>query len=104
MKVSSITNTPDAYRQSQFYAGTHLVAYKAANIEYSPSKSKQSFDRSFLQANNPLNGIKTPSAKEDDFLILKQKFEDREEALQRLVFQNGVNFTVDQQLKYRQHL
>ena len=106
MKVSSMTNTPDAYRQSQLYAGTHL-AYDDVKTTQQPAKkteNAQSFQQRLYQAYSGSLVAKTPSMKEKEFLQLRNEHRNREEAFQRLTYQNGVHFTVEQYLTLLKNL
>lgn len=106
MRVSNITNTPDAYRQSQFYAGTHLAMYEVASSKQSENKvaNSQAFQQKLYEAYSGSHIAKTPSMKEREFLQLREEHINREETFQRLTYQNGVHFTVEQQLTLLKNL
>ena len=99
MRVERVAITPDAYRQSQFYAGTHLAHYDIPQQKRNIEKPNEiPFERRLQKALNGSQIVKTPSLREREFLKLREEHAKREEAFQRLTYENGVNFTVEQHL------
>ena len=103
IKVDAIVSTPDAYRQQQYYAGTHLAHYPNLSKERVTVVSKFEngiFERYLEKSNGQRDLILTSTTREKQFLELRQEHRNREELLQRLNYTNGVHYSAQHSLKY----
>lgn len=102
MRVDAVTTTPDAYRQQQYYAGTHLVHYpiskERANVI--PKFENGIFKRYLEQPNGQRDLISTSTTREMQFLELRHEHQSREELFQRLNYKNGVHYNTANSLRY----
>lgn len=98
MKVKAITTTPDAYRQTQYYAGEHLAYY------YDPTAPKNRarvvtnfedgiFTRHLEKQNGQRDLLMTSSTKGAQYLEKSINHASREELMQRLNYTNGVHYS-----------
>ncbi len=96
MRVASIDRTPDAYKQSQFYAGTHLSLYKQINnrAQVVTEVKKGIFTRYLEKESGLRDLLTTSSTTERVFLKQRNAHRDREELLQRLNYINGVHYSM----------
>lgn len=97
LKVDSITSTPDAYRQHQYYAGTHLAYYPNLSEERAMAISKFEngiFKRYLEKPNGQRDLISASTTREKQFLHLRQDHRNREELFQRLNYANGVHYSI----------
>ena len=99
IKVAATVSTPDAYRQQQFYAGTHLVLYSKQRNEVISKFENGIFKRYLEKPNGQRDLILTSTTREKQFLALRQEHQQREELLQRLNYQNGVHYSAQHSLK-----
>ncbi|MEK4626723.1 MAG: hypothetical protein ABS944_15450 [Solibacillus sp.] len=103
LKVDSIVSTPDAYRQHQYYAGTHLVHYPNLSQERTqiiPKFENGIFKRYLEKPNGQRDLISTSTTREKQFLSLRQEHHNREELLQRLSYNNGVHYSAQNSLRH----
>lgn len=99
MRVEQITAMPNALRQQQFYAGTHLALYPKIS-QTSAKVTEENENNTFkhhLEQENARQSIYTdpPSKKEKQFLEKRQQHADREEMMQRLIYANGVHYATN---------
>jgi hypothetical protein len=103
LKINSTVSTPDAYRQQQYYAGTHLVYYPiqtSKQRDESISKFENGIFKRYLEKPNGQRDLVLASTtKEKQFLKLRQEHQNREELLQRLNYQNGIHYSAQISLK-----
>ena len=103
LKVSSTVSTFDAYRQQQYYAGTHLVHYPiqpSKQRDESISKFENGIFKRYLEKPNGQRDLVLASTtREKQLLALRQEHQNREELLQRLNYQNGVHYSARINLK-----
>ena len=102
LRVDSIVSTPDAYRQQQYYAGTHLAYYPNYSEERAKAVSKFEngiFKRYFFFLFFQRDLTMTSTTREKQFLALRDEHRNREELFQRLNYQNGVHFSVQHSIK-----
>ncbi len=102
LKISATVSTPDAYRQQQYYAGTHLAHYPNYSEERAKSISKFEngiFKRYLEKANGQRDLTMTSTTREKQFLELRNEHRNREELLQQLNYQNGVHYSVQHSIK-----
>ena len=102
LKISATVSTPDAYRQQQYYAGTHLAYYPNYSEERAKSISEFEngiFKRYLEKANGQRDLTMTSTTREKQFLELRNEHRNREELLQRLNYQNGVHYSVQHSIK-----
>ncbi|MEO4055550.1 hypothetical protein [Solibacillus sp. CAU 1738] len=104
MRVNAISHTPDAYKQSQFYAGTHLVPYEISlqRAQVITEVEKGIFTRYLEKANGQRDMLTTSSTKEKVFLAQRNEHRDREELMQRLNYKNGVHFSVTNKIHFQE--
>lgn len=103
LKVDQITSTPDAYRQQQYYAGTHLALYPKPSEERAVAISKFEngiFKRYLEKPNGQRDLISASTTREKQFLNLRQEHRNREELFQRLNYSSGVHYSVHQSIIY----
>lgn len=103
LKVDHITSTPDAYRQQQYYAGTHLALYPKPSKERAVAISKFEngiFKRYLEKSNGQRDLILASTTREKQLLNLRQEHRNREELFQRLNYSNGVHYSVHQSIIY----
>lgn len=105
MRISSTIATPDAYRQTQYYAGEHLAYYyNPTALENRPrvrTEVENGIFTRYLEKESGLRDmISTSSTKQAYFLDKRQKHADTEELFQRLQYQNGVHYSA--RMKERQ--
>lgn len=102
LKVDATVSTPDAYRQQQYYAGTHLVHYSKQSLKQRDegiSKFENGIFKRYLEKpNGQRDLVLTSTTKERQFLALRQEHQHREELLQRLNYQNGVHYSAQHSL------
>ena len=100
MRVDRVTSTPDAYRQSQFYAGTHLALYDPTLLKNRAkviTKVENGIFERYLEKENTQRTLLTASStKEKLFLEKRLEHADREELVQQLNYKNGVHYSVHQ--------
>lgn len=102
LKVNAIVSTPDAYRQQQYYAGTHLAYYPNYSKERDQviSKFENGIFKRYLEKPNGLRDLTMMSTtREKQFIQLRNEHRNREELLQRLNYQNGVHYSVQHSIK-----
>ena len=103
LKISSTISTPDAYRQQQYYAGTHLAHYpiqSSKQRDESISKFENGIFKRYLEKpNGQRDLVLFSTTKERQFLDLRQQHRNREELLQRLNYQNGVHYSAQHALR-----
>lgn len=98
MRVTKITSSIDAYRQSRFYAGEHLAYY------YDPTALKNRpksviedeigiFTRYLEKENGQRQLLSQSSTKERVFLEKRLQHAQNEELFQRLNYKNGVHYS-----------
>jgi peptidase E len=102
LKVDAIVSTPDAYRQQQYYAGTHLVHYPISKerAQIIPKFENGIFKRYLEKPNGQRDLISTSTTREKQFLSLRQEHHNREELFQRLNYQNGVHYSAQNSLRH----
>ena len=103
LKVDRISSTPDAYRQQQYYAGTHLALYPKLSKERAVAISKFEngiFKRYLEKPNGQRDLISASTTREKQLLNLRQEHRNREELLQRLNYSSGVHYSVKQSVIY----
>lgn len=103
LKVDQITSTPDAYRQQQYYAGTHLALYPKLSEEHAVAISKFEngiFKRYLEKPNGQRDLISASTTREKQFLNLRQEHRNREELFQRLNYSSGVHYSAHQSIIY----
>lgn len=98
MKINAIT-TPDAYRQSQFYAGEHLAYYYNPTAPENRARVVTDVEngifKRYLEKENGLRDlIYTSSTKGKQFIQKSQTHASREELMQQLNYINGVHYSV----------
>lgn len=96
MRVDSIVTTPDAYRQQQYYAGTHLAYYPNPSKERAeaiPKFENGIFKRYLEKPNGQRQLMSTSTTREKQFLSLREQHHNREELFQRLNYNNGVHYS-----------
>lgn len=99
VRVDRITSTPDAYRQHQYYAGTHLAYYPDLSKERSTVISKFEngiFKRYLEKPNGQRDLVSASTTREKQLLAKREEHSNREELLQRLNYLNGVHYSVQQ--------
>ncbi|MGN7478896.1 hypothetical protein ACTHOQ_13685 [Solibacillus silvestris] len=99
LKVDRVTSTPDAYRQQQYYAGTHLAFYPNLLKERDVAISKFEngiFKRYLEKPNGQRDLISASTTREKQLLGLRQEHRNREELFQRLNYSGGVHYSVQQ--------
>ncbi|MEK5183516.1 hypothetical protein MKY51_00410 [Solibacillus sp. FSL R5-0691] len=99
VRVDPITSTPDAYRQQQYYAGTHLAYYPDLSKERATAISKFEngiFKRYLEKSNGQRDLVFASTTREKQFLEKREEHHNREELLQRLNYSNGVHYSVQQ--------
>lgn len=99
VRVDRITSTPDAYRQQQYYAGTHLAYYPDLSKERSTAISKFEngiFKRYLEKPNGQRDLVSASTTREKQLLEMREEHRSREELLQRLNYSNGVHYSVQQ--------
>ena len=97
LKVDAIVSTPDAYRQQQYYAGTHLAYYPDSTEQRAHAISKFEngiFKRYLEKPNGQRDLISMSTTREKQLLGLRQEHRNREELFQRLNYQNCVHYSV----------
>ena len=96
MRVEAIYRTPNAYKQSQFYAGTHLSLYKTLSkrAQIVTEVEKGIFTRYLEKESGLRDLLTTSSTTEKVFLKQRNVHRDREELLQRLNYTNGVHYSL----------
>lgn len=102
LRVDAIVTTPDAYRQQQYYAGTHLVHYPNYSEERAQAitKFENGIFKRYLEKPNGLRDLTmTSTTREKQFLELRNEHRNREELFQRLNYQNGVHYSVQHSIK-----
>ncbi|WP_332650580.1 hypothetical protein [Lysinibacillus sp. 54212] len=108
MKVDRVTTTPDAYKQQQYYAGTHLAYY------YNPTANRPRarvdtevecgiFTRYLEKENGQRDMLTTSSTKEKMFLEKRIAHAEREELMQRLNYKNGVHYSAANKIYLQMH-
>ncbi len=102
LKIDTTISTPDAYRQQQYYAGTHLAHYpnklsKQRNEVVSKFENGI-FKRYLEKPNGQRDLILTSTTREKQFLKLRQEHQNREELFQRLNYKHGVHYSVQHSL------
>lgn len=108
IKVSSIHTTPDAYRQSQFYAGEHLAYY------YNPTATENRahvvtdvengiFIRKLEKESGLQDILSMSSTKGKQFIEKSRQHASREELMQQLNYVNGVHYSATNQLYKQLH-
>lgn len=103
MKVHPSTTTPDAYKQQQYYAGTHLAYYPIPTAGRYQARVKTEveygiFTRYLEKENGQRDMLTTSSTKEKMFLEKRIQHAEREELMQRLNYNNGVHYSVNSKL------
>ena len=96
MRVDKITNTPDALRQQQYYAGTHLALYPKPLQERAKvvTEVENGIFKRYLEKENGLRDLMTTSStKEKVFLDKRIAHQKREELMQQLNYMNGVHYS-----------
>ncbi|MER2030020.1 MAG: hypothetical protein ABS903_12710 [Solibacillus sp.] len=99
VRVDRITPTPDAYRQQQYYAGTHLAYYPDLSEERATAISKFEngiFKRYLEKPNGQRDLVSASITREKQLLEMREEHRSREELLQRLNYSNGVHYSVQQ--------
>ena len=97
VRVDRNTSTPDAYRQHQYYAGTHLAYYPDLSKERSTAITKFEngiFKRYLEKPNGQRNLISASTTREKQLLAMREDHRTREELFQRLNYPNGVHYSV----------
>ena len=97
MRVTAVTTTPDAYKQQQYYAGTHLAMYPNLLTEQRAivvtEVENSIFKRYLEKANGQRDLLTTSSTREKMFLEKRIEHQIREELMQRLNYMNGVHYS-----------
>ncbi|HEY4623801.1 MAG TPA: hypothetical protein VIH12_08060 [Solibacillus sp.] len=102
LKVDAIVSTPDAYRQQQYYAGTHLAHYPKSvpkRAEAISTFENGIFKRYLEKPNGQRDLTMTSTTREKQFLALRQEHRNREELFQRLNYQHGVHYSTQHSIK-----
>ncbi|MER2109069.1 MAG: hypothetical protein ABS949_19250 [Solibacillus sp.] len=105
MRVERVISTPNALKQQQYYAGTHLALYPQPSQQRAEvvTEVENGIFRRYLEKESGLRDLLTTSStKEKQFLEKRQQHANREEMLQRLNYSNGVHYAttmLDLQLK-----
>lgn len=102
LRVDAIVSTPDAYRQQQYYAGTHLAHYPNYATERAEVVSKFEngiFKRYLEKPNGQRDLTMFSTTREKQFLALRLEHRNREELLQRLNYRNGVHYSVQHSIQ-----
>lgn len=97
LKVDRTTTTPDAYRQQQYYAGTHLAYYPDLSKERATTITKFEngiFKRYLEKQNGQRELVSFSTTREKQLLELREEHRNREELLQRLNYASGVHYSV----------
>lgn len=98
MRVDATTSTPDAYRQNQYYAGTHLAIYDQTSTQNQATVIKKFengiFKRYLEKSNGQRDLLSTSSTPEKVFLEKRIEHGNREEMLQRLNYKDGAHYSV----------
>lgn len=95
MRVEGVTTTPNALKQQQYYAGTHLALYPKPTKQRAEvvTEVENGIFRRYLEKESGLRDLMTTSTiKEKQFLEKRQQHADREELMQRLNYSNGVHY------------
>lgn len=106
MRVDSIYRTPDAYKKSQFYAGTHLSPYRdlPKRGQVITEVEKGIFTRYLEKESGLRDLLTTSSTTEKVFLKQRNAHRDREELLQQLNYTNGIHYSVAHKNKFFERL
>ena len=95
MRVEGTMTTPNALKQQQYYAGTHLALYPKPTKQRAEvvTEVENGIFRRFLEKESGLRDLMTTSTtKEKQFLQKRHQHADREELMQRLNYSNGVHY------------
>lgn len=98
MRVEGVTTTPNALKQQQYYAGTHLALYPQPSQQKAEvvTKVEDGIFRRYLEKESGLRDLLTTSSTEEkQFLEKRQEHAKREEMLQRLNYSNGVHYATN---------
>lgn len=107
LRIDAISSTPDAYRQQQYYAGTHLAHYPNPlknRVQIIPTFENGIFKRYLEKPNGQRNLISSSTTREKQFLALRQEHRNREELFQRLNYKNGVHYSIQHNLNHLTHI